>query len=434
MPVQRSTIARVGGWKKSFSTARAAFLGLFQKLYERSPEVLQEHYDTKGSKPLGKTRAELGGTADRDVGEIAPGWFLYLNYGVAEFQKHVQDIQKAAQPVLNAEIEFIVLDNASVAADSGDLFLEDGEVATLLRWLEEKRNLIIQGAPGTGKTFIARLLAQEFVSASSTTGTTSDALIESVQFHPSYGYEEFIRGYRPTDDRGFALRDGPFLRFCERARKDPGRRFVLLIDEINRGDLSRVFGEVLTLIEQDKRGPEWAVRLAYARDREGKEEGRFHVPPNVYLIGTMNTADRSIAFVDYALRRRFAFWTAAPAFGNSRFREHLRKLDAPEALVSNICDRLMELNEAIRLGDGLGPGFEIGHSYFCRPPASLESDGDWTLWYKDVVCREIEPLLREYWFDSRDTVDKKVDGLLKPPSASGGSGSGANNDGDGGEP
>ena len=162
-----------------------------------------------------------------------------------------------------------------------ELFLSESEIGRLLELLERKKNLILQGAPGTGKTYIAQRLAWML------TGERSTDRIDVVQFHQSYGYEDFVRGYRPTDTGGFDLQDGPFLRFCERAREKSETRHVLIIDEINRGNLSRIFGELLMLIEGDKRDPSWAVRLAYARD----DEPEFHLPENLYLIGTMNTAD-----------------------------------------------------------------------------------------------------------------------------------------------
>ena len=282
-----------------------------------------------------------------------------------------------------------------------DLFLSADEIESLVKLLKRKRNLVLQGPPGTGKTFVAQRLAWLL------TGERSADRIEAVQFHQSYGYEDFVRGYRPTDSGGFDLQDGPFLRFCALAREAPDRPHVLIIDEINRGNLSRIFGELLMLIEADKRDPDWAVRTAYARP----DEPAFHVPANLHLVGTMNTADRSLALVDYALRRRFAFSTVEPAFGSQGFDRHLADGGVPEPMRRRIRTRLEALNEQIRGHPQLGEGFQIGHSYFCRPPKGLADDAAWNGWYTDVVRYEIEPLLREYWFDAAERATKALAAL-----------------------
>ena len=282
-----------------------------------------------------------------------------------------------------------------------DIFLPPGEIEGLVKLLERKKNLVLQGPPGTGKTYVAQRLAWLL------TGDQSKDHIETVQFHQSYGYEDFVRGYRPTAAGGFALEDGPFLDFCARARQAPDRPHVLIIDEINRGNLSRIFGELLMLIEADKRDPGWAVRTACARP----DEPPFHVPANLHLIGAMNTADRSLALVDYALRRRFAFATIQPAFGSQGLDGHLSDCGVPEQVRRRISMRLAELNRQIREHPQLGEGFQIGHSYFCRPPKDLDAAA-WNDWYNDIIRYEIEPLLHEYWFDdaerARDAVAKLV--------------------------
>ena len=284
---------------------------------------------------------------------------------------------------------------------SQDLFLSAGGIESLVELLKRKKNLILQGPPGTGKTYVAQRLAWLV------TGKRSADRIEAVQFHQSYGYEDFVRGYRPTATGGFDLEDGPFLRFCARAREASDRPHVLIIDEINRGNLSRIFGELLMLIEADKRDPAWAVRTAYARP----DEPAFHVPANLHLIGAMNTADRSLALVDYALRRRFAFSTVEPAFGGQGFDRHLADGGVPEPMRRRIRTRLEALNRQIREHPQLGEGFQIGHSYFCRPPKGLAGDDAWNGWYTDVVRYEIEPLLREYWFDDAERARNALTAL-----------------------
>ncbi|MXX61225.1 MAG: AAA domain-containing protein [Holophagales bacterium] len=290
--------------------------------------------------------------------------------------------------------------NYTTGAAADDIFLDRTDIERLLSQLARKKALVLQGPPGTGKTFIAQrlawLLAEE----------QSMERIEAVQFHQSYGYEDFVRGYRPTEEGGFVLRDGPFLDFCKRAREDPDLPYVLLIDEINRGNLSGIFGELLMLIEADKRSEEWAVRLAYSR---GAGE-RFHVPENLYLIGTMNTADRSLALVDYALRRRFAFFTVEPAFGHPRFRRYLEDRRVPASFRTRIGERLGALNETIAGDSDLGSGFRIGHSYFCDPPSGESADHD--RWFEEVVSFDIAPLLDEYWFDRPEKAPEAVANLL----------------------
>ncbi len=303
------------------------------------------------SRAIGHFSGELGidswGLTLKMIGQLSAN---------GEFEAGEADSNADAHP--DEEIEEAIGDYTIAAA--ADIFLDRADIERLLSQLKRKKNLVLQGPPGTGKTFIAQRLAWVLAAE------RSMERIEAVQFHQSYGYEDFVRGYRPTEDGGFVLRDGPFLDFCERVREDGDRPHVLLIDEINRGNLSRIFGELLMLIEADKRSEEWAVRLAYPRD--GAE--RFHVPENLHLIGTMNTADRSLALVDYALRRRFAFFTVEPAFGQPQFQRHLEDLRVPAPVRRRIGERLSVLNEAIAGDSDLGPGFRIGHSYFCDPPSS----------------------------------------------------------------
>jgi 5-methylcytosine-specific restriction protein B len=266
-------------------------------------------------------------------------------------------------------------------------FVSADEFRDMLAALARKMNLILQGPPGVGKTFLARRLA--FARA----GTADPARVAGVQFHQSYAYEDFVQGYRPAEGGGFARRDGVFFEFCRRAADDPRHDYVFLIDEINRGNLSKVFGELFVLIEADKRGEAFAVPLTYAR-HAGET---FFVPANLYLIGMMNTADRSLALVDYALRRRFAFADLRPAFDRPEFRTFLAAAGVGPDVIDRIVTRMTRLNAVIRSETGsLGPGFEVGHSFFC--PAGTEERLGFD-WYRAVVESEIAPLLREYWFD-----------------------------------
>jgi 5-methylcytosine-specific restriction endonuclease McrBC GTP-binding regulatory subunit McrB len=260
--------------------------------------------------------------------------------------------------------------------------------------LKRKKNIILQGPPGVGKTFIARKLAYEIMQE------IKDTNIEMVQFHQSYSYEDFIQGLRPTQKGGFDLRDGIFYSFCQRALAHPDRPFFFIIDEINRGNLSKIFGELLMLIEADKRDEKFALKLTYSED----EEDRFYVPENLYIIGTMNTADRSLAIVDYALRRRFAFVSLQPEYGLN-FRSFLSDKGLSEGIIEHICTSISKLNIKIREDVNLGEGFQIGHSYFC----TYSNAGIENIWWSDILNYELKPLLEEIWFDDLS----KVSDILK---------------------
>ena len=263
-----------------------------------------------------------------------------------------------------------------------EVYISPQDYEDLKGKLLHKKNIILQGAPGVGKTFSAKRLAWSIM------GCKDESRVKMVQFHQSYGYEDFIMGYRPCCDGGFELKCGPFYDFCKQAARDINRDYFFIIDEINRGNLSKIFGELFMLMENEHRGE--FLTLLYNGES-------FTIPGNVHIIGMMNTADRSLAMLDYALRRRFAFFELHPAFLSAGFIRYQQQHS--HAKFNNLIATVIRLNEEIEHDDSLGRGFRIGHSYFCSSKELTDS------WLKSVVNYEIIPLLEEYWFDSPEKVE-----------------------------
>jgi 5-methylcytosine-specific restriction enzyme B len=279
-----------------------------------------------------------------------------------------------------------------------ELFLSESMLRETLDRLKYKKNIILQGPPGVGKTFLAKRLAYCLM------GEKDDNRVAMIQFHQSYSYEDFIQGFRPTSDGGFELTNGVFYNFCKKAQNNQREDYFFIIDEINRGNLCKIFGEMFMLVEADKRGQDFSVPLTYTKDLNTT----FFIPKNIYIIGTMNTADRSLAMVDYALRRRFCFINIEPMFRSEKFKAHL--LNVESSLVTRIAERMTHLNKVIEADNrNLGAGYQIGHSYFCPPDCNGYYDESW---YQAVVKTEIEPLLKEYWFDDLEKAKKEVERLL----------------------
>ena len=262
-----------------------------------------------------------------------------------------------------------------------EVFIKEEQYDAIVELLERKKNIILQGAPGVGKTFAAKRLAYSIL------GCEDESKVEFIQFHQSYAYEDFVLGYKPTET-GFTIEEGPFYKFCKKAEANGGKHFFI-IDEINRGNLSRIFGELLVLTEATKRNE--SATLLYTKES-------FKVPDNVYIIGMMNTADRSLAMIDYALRRRFSFFSMEPAFGLKSFKDHFEKIATPKGKL--LVAKIEELNKAIENDDNLGKGFMIGHSYLCADDRLSDEA------LKAIVQYEIIPLLEEYWYDVSSEVKK----------------------------
>ena len=259
--------------------------------------------------------------------------------------------------------------------------------------LRAKKNIILQGAPGVGKTYAAKRLAYSMM------GVKDVSCVKLVQFHQSYSYEDFIEGYRPSG-AGFELVKGAFYSFCKKAAEDEENDYFFIIDEINRGNLSKIFGELFMLIESDKRGPENKLQLLYSNEL-------FCVPANVHIIGMMNTADRSLAMLDYALRRRFAFVELCPAFDSVGFCDYCEGLGNQR--FKDLVRVVKSLNRAIAEDESLGEGFCIGHSYFCNMKPETCTDAA----LASIVDYELIPMLKEYWFDEPGKVHEWSDRLRR---------------------
>jgi len=288
---------------------------------------------------------------------------------------------------LNREIK-----QYNILTDPDKPFISETSIKSIINLLLRKKNIILQGPPGVGKTFLARKIAYQVM------GQKNDSQIKMVQFHQSFGYEDFIQGLR-MNKKGVSIKNGVFFNFCQQAHAHPDRPFFLIIDEINRGNLSKIFGELMMLIEHDKRSKNYSLRLTYAED----DEETFYVPENLYLIGTMNTADRSLAIVDYALRRRFAFIKLEPVLDKS-FTDFLMNRGISENLAGFISNAVRKVNDKIVADSNLGDGFQIGHSYFC----SFDPEKNEKEWYDEILNFEIKPLLEEIWFDNLDNVESMI--------------------------
>ena len=277
-------------------------------------------------------------------------------------------------------------------------FVEEEQLSKIISSLNRRKSIILQGPPGTGKTWLAKRLANIIV------GYKNSNNIKAIQFHPNMSYEDFIRGYRPSGDGRLALIDGPFLEMINKARNDSQSNYVMVIEEINRGNPTQILGEMLTLLEVDKRTPTEALELTYRREHEN---GIF-IPNNLYVIGTMNLADRSLAMVDFALRRRFAFFYLAPNFDEKWLNYMIDKTKLSRKSLEKIRHVMNNLNQYIAKEEMLGNAFTIGHSYLTCDSVIPDAMS----WYKDIIDSEIKPLLEEYWFDDNNKLDTALKKLF----------------------
>ncbi|WP_346914269.1 AAA family ATPase [Clostridium sp.] len=322
----------------------------------------------------------------QDINKFINGPYWKEKFSVEE-EDNVEDEEIDNKEVLLIEKEYEPYTQSNFLSE---VFISEETYETIKSLLVRKKNLILQGAPGVGKTFVAKRLAFSIM------GKRDIYRIKILQFHQSYAYEDFIMGYRPNG-MGFELKEGPFYQFCKTASENPDEDYYFIIDEINRGNMSKIFGELMMLIESDKRGEE--LTLTYS-------DIPFYVPENLYIIGMMNTADRSLAIIDYALRRRFCFFELEPAFESEAFKNHLLSQGATEDLINKIKMKIGSINLEIAKDVNLGKGFRIGHSYFCNYVNSEK-------WYEEVIKYEIQPLIKEYWFDEEEKAKNYVKELLR---------------------
>lgn len=306
-----------------------------------------------------------------------------------ELVKRIETSFLDSDDSVDIEEATVVFPEYSVEKFLEEVYMDRKRYDAIMGLLRAKKNIILQGAPGVGKTYAAKRLAYSMM------GVKDASRVMLVQFHQSYSYEDFIEGYRPSG-AGFELVKGAFYSFCKKAADDEENDYFFIIDEINRGNLSKIFGELFMLIESDKRGSE--LQLLYSREL-------FYVPRNVHIIGMMNTADRSLAMLDYALRRRFAFVELSPAFDSDGFRAYRDGLDNQR--FKDLVDKVKSLNRAIAEDESLGEGFCIGHSYFCNMDADTCTDAA----LASIVDYELVPMLKEYWFDEPGKVREWTDEL-----------------------
>lgn len=330
-----------------------------------------------------KISFEINSFIRRMVPEVNQNHSYYIGDMLYKFIDFIEENNIAEEEVKET------LEPYNKADFLNDVYIDESEYEKLNNLLNKKKNIILEGAPGVGKTFMAKRLAYSRI------GFKDKSKVLMIQFHQSYSYEDFIEGIRPVDAK-FKVVDGVFKEFCIKAQNDKSNNYYCIIDEINRGNISKILGELMMLIEADKRDIE-KLKLPYS----GEE---FYVPENLYIIGMLNTADRSLALIDYALRRRFSFYKVKPAFNNEKFKQYIESY--LDERFERLIEQIKELNVAICDDDSLGNGFEIGHSYFCQLNHEYEKELD------DIIEYDIVPMLKEYWFDDESKYKDWEEKLL----------------------
>lgn len=325
----------------------------------------------------------------------------FPSLAMAAFEKEEDNFSLAMQddlPVieLNYEVGYSVKDIVNEGC-----FLDEELLRAMLSRLATKKNIILQGPPGTGKTWLAKRLGSALIGK-----TDSDKLL-SMQFHSNLSYEDFVRGWRPSGDGSLSLVDGPFLEILNKAKENPDDEFVIVIEELNRGNPAQIFGEMLTLIEADKRKASEAMRLTYQKD----PDERVFVPNNLYIVGTMNMADRSLALMDFAFRRRFSFFSLTPSL-NEQWREWLKVKGIKPEAISRLKQAILDLNFEISSDPNLGSSYQFGHSFF-TPTSEI---ADYENWLETTIATEIAPALNEYWYEDVGTVNLLLEKFRKTAS------------------
>ena len=389
-----------GKKRKVFQNFRDARKGDFVVFYESSPTLqivglaVVERESDGQTIVFKKTEGLESGIALSEikaVDELRNMQFLKNPQGsfyslTADEYDYIEDLIREKNPVMPAKAvtEYTKKDFLN------EVFLPEDDYDDLRALLLDKQNIILQGSPGVGKTFSAKRLAYSIL------GKKDESKVQLVQFHQNYTYEDFVMGYKPNKDGGFYLRPGVFYNLCKRAQQHPDGKYFFIIDEINRGNLSKILGELMMLIEKDYRGE--TLVLPYNQEE-------FSVPKNLYIIGMMNTADRSLAMMDYALRRRFSFFEMKPGLTTYGFKAYQRSLANED--FAKLVSAIIDLNTVIESDDSLGSGFCIGHSYLCnKDKTDVNSD-----WLRRVVEFDIAPMLREYWFDNDTKFNNEVEKL-----------------------
>lgn len=366
------------------------------KLIENDQKLLSETGIKSLDSPDGKTYLEICSSLKKALGNGQYSFKTFpelSSYAYNQSKNHpsAMDQQNESVPSLVPVPEILPYSEDNFIKE---VFMAKEDYEELKNLLLQRKNIILTGAPGVGKTFAAKRLAYSIL------GQMDESKVQFVQFHQNYSYEDFVLGYKPSSQGTFKLQEGVFYSFCKKAKKDTDSKFFFIIDEINRGNMAKIFGELLMMIECDYRGK--PVNLVYSDETHA---GPFSVPENVYLIGMMNTADRSIAMIDYALRRRFSFYPMKSAFDSQGFKDYLARVN--NSKLNQLIGVIKELNSAIDNDDSLGEGYEIGHSYFIKNFGEEEArKADYSdEWLRGIVNYDLIPTLHEYWFDNMSTFN-----------------------------